>query len=233
MGRTVPMAGRRAAAAVARWITAWAERRPDLIVVVRGGPVGELAWADSAIVTDAIVRCPVPVWTAIGHATDRTVADLDAHRSCETPSTAASALVGMVEDDNHRRRAAAAGAVHVAALTRSSARARVGWVACAVLVVLLVAVIVAAWAARPSSRWRGSCGRGGFGRPRSRHACGTALVLAAQLGVHAWGAAGAPGPSMHRDDARGQLGIANRPRARRAGRPCVDQGPSAVRPPLA
>jgi exodeoxyribonuclease VII large subunit len=75
--RAVPMAGAHAAEAVADGISALAECRPDVIVVARGGGApGEMAWADSEAVARAVVRCPVPVWIAIGHATDHTVADL-------------------------------------------------------------------------------------------------------------------------------------------------------------
>jgi exodeoxyribonuclease VII large subunit len=109
--RSVPMAGPHAANAVVHGLAALAERDLDVIVVARGGGApGDMAWADSETVARAIVICPVPVWTAIGHATDQTVADLVANRSCETPSAAAAALIGMVNQDIQRRRTAAAAA---------------------------------------------------------------------------------------------------------------------------
>jgi exodeoxyribonuclease VII large subunit len=141
--RAVPMAGARAAEAVAGGISTLADLRPDVIVVARGGGApGEMAWADSATVATAITRCPVPVWTAIGHATDRTVADLVAHRSCPTPSAAAAGLIAMVDDDTHRRRAVATEHVHAAALAGVAARARIAWIVAAVVLVVLVAVVV-------------------------------------------------------------------------------------------
>jgi exodeoxyribonuclease VII large subunit len=141
--RAVPMAGARAAEAVAGGISTLAERRPDVIVVARGGGApGEMAWADSATVATAITRCPVPVWTAIGHATDRTIADLVAHRSCPTASAAAAGLIAMVDDDTHRRRAVATEHVHAAALAGVAARARIAWIVAAVVLVVLVAVVV-------------------------------------------------------------------------------------------
>jgi exodeoxyribonuclease VII large subunit len=141
--RAVPMAGARAAEAVAGGISTLADLRPDVIVVARGGGApGEMAWADSATVATAITRCPVPVWTAIGHATDRTVADLVAHRSCPTPSAAAAGLIAMVDDDTHRRRAVATEHVHAAALAGVAARARSAWIVAAVVLAVLVAVVV-------------------------------------------------------------------------------------------
>jgi exodeoxyribonuclease VII large subunit len=143
--RAVPMAGARARAAeaVAGGIRTLAERRSDVIVVARGvGAAGEMAWADSATVATAITRCPVPVWTAIGHATDRAVADLVAHRSCPTPSSAAAGLIAMVDDDTDRRWAVATEHVLAAALAGVAARARIAWIVAAVVLVVLVAVVV-------------------------------------------------------------------------------------------
>jgi exodeoxyribonuclease VII large subunit len=141
--RAVPMAGARAAEAVADGISALAECRPDVIVVARGGGApGEMAWADSETVARAVVRCPVPVWIAIGHATDRTVADLVAHRSCATPSAAAAGLVSMVEADTQRRRLAAVSTAHAAAMAGMAARVRVAWIVAAVVLLVLVAFLV-------------------------------------------------------------------------------------------
>jgi exodeoxyribonuclease VII large subunit len=136
------MAGGRAADAVACGIATLAELGPDVIVVARGGGApGEMAWADSAAVATAIAGCPVPVWTAIGHATDTTVADLVAHRSCPTPSAAAAGLIAMVDEDIHRRRAVATAHEHAAAMAGVTARARVAWIAVAVALVVLIAVL--------------------------------------------------------------------------------------------
>jgi exodeoxyribonuclease VII large subunit len=141
--RAVPMVGARAADAVAAGIATLAKWEPDVIVVARGGgPPGEMAWADTPQVASAITSCPVPVWTAIGHATDRTVADLVAHRSCPPPSAAAAGLIAMVDDDTHRRQAVATEHVHAAALAGVAARARIAWIVAAVVLVVLVAVVV-------------------------------------------------------------------------------------------
>jgi hypothetical protein len=43
------------------------------------------------------------VWTALGHATDSTIADQVAHRSCVTPTAAATAIVEVLRDHHHDR----------------------------------------------------------------------------------------------------------------------------------
>jgi exodeoxyribonuclease VII large subunit len=142
--RAVPMAGARAAEAVAAGIATLADRHPEVIVVARGGGApGEMAWADTATVASAIIRCPVPVWIAIGHATNRSVADLVANRSCATPSAAASALIAMVDEDIHRRRAAAVATAHATALAHAAARTRAAWLTVALVLSVLIAVLVA------------------------------------------------------------------------------------------
>lgn len=70
----------------------------DLILVARGGgPRSDLAAWDSPELAWAIARCPVPVWTALGHATDRTVADEVANAAFPASSAAAAALVARAE----------------------------------------------------------------------------------------------------------------------------------------
>ena len=137
------MVGARAADAVAAGIATLADCQPDVIVVARGGgPPGEMAWADTPTVATAITRCPVPVWTAIGHATDSSVADLVANRSCATPSAAAAALIAMVDEDTERRPRR-----RQATATRNrdgprAARTRVAWIIAALVLTVLVAVLV-------------------------------------------------------------------------------------------
>jgi exodeoxyribonuclease VII large subunit len=142
--RAVPMVGAGAADAVAVGIATLANWEPDVIVVARGGgPPGEMAWADTPQVASAISGCPVPVWTAIGHATDSSVADLVANRSCATPSAAADALIAMVDKDTERRRAAAVSTAHATAMAHAAARTRAAWLTVAVVLGVLVAVLVA------------------------------------------------------------------------------------------
>jgi hypothetical protein len=91
--------------------------------------------------TRAIARCPVPVVTALGHATDRTVADLAAWESHPTPSAAAASLVARAESFVRDQEAAAAVEQHKEQLARARHRAR--WaVAVAVLLAILVVVVV-------------------------------------------------------------------------------------------
>jgi exodeoxyribonuclease VII large subunit len=142
--RAVPMVGAGAADAVAVGIATLANWEPDVIVVARGGgPPGEMAWADTPQVASVITSCPVPVWTAIGHATDSSVADLVANRSCATPSAAADALIGMVDKDTERRRAAAVSTAHATAMAHAAARTRAAWLTVALVVSVLIAVLVA------------------------------------------------------------------------------------------
>jgi exodeoxyribonuclease VII large subunit len=80
--REIVMALRR----VARW------GKADLVIVGRGGGAKEDLWAfNDERVARAIVACPVPVISAIGHETDITVCDAVADLRAPTPSAAAIA----------------------------------------------------------------------------------------------------------------------------------------------
>ncbi len=66
----------------------------DAIVLIRGGGArNELATFDAEVIARAIVACPVPVLTGLGHEIDRSVADEVAHTSLKTPTACAAALV--------------------------------------------------------------------------------------------------------------------------------------------
>ena len=81
-----------AAIAAAAW-------RADVVAVVRGGGSRtDLAAFDHEAVARAIAACPRPVFTGIGHEIDRSVADEAAHTACPTPTAAAAAVIGRVED---------------------------------------------------------------------------------------------------------------------------------------
>ena len=80
--REIVMALRR----VARW------GKADLVIVGRGGGAKEDLWAfNDERVARAIVACPVPVISAVGHETDITVCDAVADLRAPTPSAAAMA----------------------------------------------------------------------------------------------------------------------------------------------
>jgi exodeoxyribonuclease VII large subunit len=69
----------------------------ELVLLVRGGGARtDLVAFDSELVARAVAACPVPVWTGIGHETDRSVADEVAHSAFKTPTACAAALVERV-----------------------------------------------------------------------------------------------------------------------------------------
>lgn len=139
-----PMAGPAAPQAIAAGIDSLAASGPDVIVVARGGGArNELAAFDSAVVATAIARCPVPVWTAIGHATDTTVADLVANHAFATPSAAAAALVERVRSFEHHRHQRQVLVAHTEALAAVRRGARLAWTVAALAVLVTALVLVA------------------------------------------------------------------------------------------
>jgi len=70
----------------------------DVIVVVRGGGSRtDLLAFDSQEIATAIARCPLPVFTGIGHEIDVSVADEVANKSFKTPTACAAAIGEMVQ----------------------------------------------------------------------------------------------------------------------------------------
>jgi exodeoxyribonuclease VII large subunit len=82
-------------------------RGVDAVALVRGGGARtDLACFDGDAIARAIASSPIPIWTGIGHETDRTVADEVAHTSYKTPTACAAGLVERVRNaSEHAERA--------------------------------------------------------------------------------------------------------------------------------
>ena len=94
-----PVQGTDAPEAIAAAIRAAAGAGVDVVVLARGGGSRtDLVAFDHELVARAIASCERPVFTGIGHETDRSVADDTAHTACSTPTAAAQAVVQRVED---------------------------------------------------------------------------------------------------------------------------------------
>ena len=94
-----PVQGADAPPQIAASIRAVAAAGADVVVLARGGGSRtDLVAFDHELVARAIAACERPVFTGIGHETDRSVADDTAHTACSTPTAAARAVVQRVED---------------------------------------------------------------------------------------------------------------------------------------
>ena len=77
----------------------YAQNHADLIIVARGGGSPEDLWAfNLESVCQAIIDCPIPVVSAVGHESDYMVSDMIADVRASTPSNAIERVIPIKEE---------------------------------------------------------------------------------------------------------------------------------------
>jgi exodeoxyribonuclease VII large subunit len=98
----------------------------DAIAVIRGGGSRtDLATFDAEIIAEAILACPLPVVTGIGHEIDRSIADEVAHSALKTPTACAAMLIDRVRDTIGRAEGAWARIAELGRLSLAGAEGRI------------------------------------------------------------------------------------------------------------
>ena len=95
----VPVEGTAAAEGIIEGMRCVYRKKPDVILVVRGGGSFEdlMPFNDEALAR-AIAACPIPVVTGIGHEVDTTIADMVSDFRASTPTGAAEAVSPSLEN---------------------------------------------------------------------------------------------------------------------------------------